>query len=156
MLSIVENGLIKVPNNQYADYNIVRPYNERRIDLDLPVRVYRNLHFKKKKIYSIVQNGLTVAHAERICIGDAKFVVNERGRQRVLRTKQKEFHAYIEGFYKTSGMGTTADRNDLPVTISYNPFTDSSFIGKAAATIFNPKGAWFVIIGEEIRASYTF
>lgn len=78
----------------------------------------------------------------------------KKNRQKVIESKQKNVHAFIEGFYTTSGMGTSAERNDLPVEVYYNPYNTSSFINKR----FNKplKGAMFVIADKNgVRASYT-
>lgn len=111
-----------------------------------------------EKIKSIKQSGKVVAHAERLCIRDCEFVVNECGRQRVLKEKQKNVHAFIKGYYTTSGMGTCANRNDLPVEITYNPYKYNSFITKNFTPEKNKlKGARFCIADENtVRAAYIF
>ena len=148
------DGLIKIPDNKFADYNIVFSFKERQIDLDKPIYVYRNLH---KKGYSIKQSGIVVAHADRLCIRSCEFIVSEPGRQRVLKEKQKNVHAFIKGFYTTSGMGTCADRNDLPVSITYNPYKNDSFVTKNFTPFKKLKGATFCIADENgIKAAYTF
>lgn len=152
---ILKNGLLKVPKNKYADHNKVYSFKNRTIDLELPIRVFRNLT-KRGVWYSIQQKGLTVAHAERICISDAEFVVNQKGRERVVRTKQKEFHAYIEGRYTTSGMGTTAKDNDLPAVIKYDPFKYKQFTcTNLTVNEFPVTGAMFSICDENgVKAAY--
>lgn len=138
-----------------ADDNVVFPYKGRSIDVSKPIRVYRNLT-KKGKWYSVVQNRLTIAHSTAICIRNAKFVVNEKTRNRVLKNKRKEFHAYIEGIYATSGMGTTAKKNDLPAQIKYNPFLHESFIcDNLTEKPFKVTNAKFVICNEEgVKGTY--
>lgn len=152
-----KKGLLRDPNQgKYADDNIILPFKDRTIDESIPIRVYRNLN-KKGIWYSIVQRGKTVAHSSALCIRDCKFIVNEKARQRVLRNKRKEFHAYIEGFYTTSGMGTTAADNDLPAKIVYNPYKYKKFTcTNLTLKPFEVKGAWFAICNKEgVRASYT-
>jgi len=151
MQTIDFGGLLKVPNNKYADDNIVYSYKGRSINLEKPIKVYKNLH---KDCYSVKQGTLVVAHAERLCLRDVTFKVNEKNRQKVIKTKQKNVHAFIEGFYDTSGMGTTAERNDLPVKVYYNPYKTNTFINKQ----YNKplKVARFVIADKNgVRASYT-
>lgn len=151
MRTIIEEGLIRVPNNKYVDNNIVYSYKDRGIDLEKPIKVYKNLH---KNCYSIKQGTLVVAHAERLCIKDVTFKVSEVNRQKVIETGQKNVHAFIEGFYTTSGMGTSAERNDLPVEVYYNPYKTSKFMNKQYNKSL--KGAMFVIASEnQVRASYT-
>tara|TARA_R110000782_G_scaffold91929_1_gene175255 strand:+ start:4398 stop:4850 length:453 start_codon:yes stop_codon:yes gene_type:complete len=149
MQTIEINGLVKVPDNKYADYNIVRPYKQRTINLEKPIKVYRNLH---QNCYSIMQGSLVVAHAERLCVRDVTFKVNEKSRQKIISTKQKNVHAFIQGFYDTCGMGTTAERNDLPVKVYYNPYKTKHFMNRQHIL----KGARFVIADKNgVRASYT-
>lgn len=139
-------GLVRIPKNKYADDNIVYPYKDRKIDIEQPVQIYRNLH---KNCYSIRQFGLVVAHAKRVCLKYCRFLVNEKGREKVRQTKHKTVHAFIEGFYDTSGMGTTAAK-DLRLEVKYNPFREDYF------TCYNliekpviVKTAWFVILDEK-------
>lgn len=148
MFTILDKkGLIRIPQNKYADDNIVYPNKDRQIDLSKPVQVYKNLH---KKCYSIRQSGLVVAYAKRICLKDCDFVVNKAGQERTRREKKKYVHAWISGFYTTSGMGTTAGRNDLACEIKYNPLRDDYFT--CYNLVKNPvhlKGAMFVILDEQ-------
>lgn len=109
----------------YADDNIVYSYKGRNIDINKPIFVYKNLH---NNMYSVRQGGLVVAHAERICISNPRFIVRQRGREMVLKTKQKNIHAFIKGKYSGSVYGTTAERNDLPMKIEYNPYKYKSFV----------------------------
>ena len=72
-----------------------------RINYKKPVLVYRNLHASnkaKRPMYSIKQGGKTVAIRPVVLLFNVKFVVREGGRQRVLREKRKNFHAYAKGF----------------------------------------------------------
>lgn len=140
-----------------ADDNIIIPYKDRQLDKDQPIRVYRNLT-KKGVWYSLVQKGKTVAHSSAICLKECTFHVNENGRQRVIKNKRKEFHAYILGMYTGSGMGTTAKRNDLPAIIKYNPYKHTGFTCvNLTVNGFVVKGARVVICNEEgVKASYTF
>lgn len=152
---IDNNGLIKLHENRYIDDNVVIPYKNRMLNPDVPIRIYRNLN-KKGKWYSIVQFGKTIAHTTNICIRDFKCIVNQNGRKRVIKNKKKEFHAYIEGMYSTSGMGTSAARNDLPAQITYCPYDDSYFMCKNLnIKPFIVNGGRFCIINNEgIKAAY--
>lgn len=154
-LIVDKKGFLRVPKNKYADNNEVIPFKGRTIDYSKPIRIYRNLT-KKGVWYSIVQKGKTVAHSTAICVKDAVFHVNEKTRQRVIKNKRKEFHAYIEGFYTTSGMGTTAAKNDLCVEIKYNPYKYKQFTcTNLTRQPFEIKSALFVIANKEgVKASY--
>lgn len=151
---IDELGFLRIPKNKYHDGNIVTSYKGRQINLDKPILVYRNLH---KKLYSIKQGNIVVAHAERFCVRDFETKVNLKGREKVLRTKTKNVHAFIKGYYETSGMGTGADRNDLGVRIEYNPYEYPFFVSKNL-TINTLKiiGGIFCILDKDgVKGSYT-
>lgn len=92
------------------------PYKGRIIDTTFPIKVYRNLN-KKGVWYSIRQRGLTIAHASALCVIDAVFIVNQKQRERILKNKKKEFHAYIQGTFRPY-----VKPIDLPAEIKYNPF----------------------------------
>ena len=72
------------------------------------VRVYRNLHTGtlSMQAYNPEKKGWRViSHPFQVKLQDVKFVVNEGGRQRVLKEKRKNVHAWIEGnliSYETS------------------------------------------------------
>ena len=60
------------------------------------VKVYFNL---QKDCLSVIdaETGLLYCHAHRVEIHNAKFRVQEAGRQRVIKNKRKNVHAYIIG-----------------------------------------------------------
>lgn len=66
----------------------------------MKVKVYFNLH---KHCFSVVSlekgdsYGKVVAHVSEIMLSEVKFKVSEAGRQRVLREKRKNVHAYCVG-----------------------------------------------------------
>ena len=57
--------------------------------------VYFNL---TKKLYSIKHKGKVIGHAKSVSMRDVQFRVLAGGRNRVLRDKQKNVHAYARGF----------------------------------------------------------
>ena len=56
--------------------------------------VYFNL---TKKLYSIKHKGKVIGHAKSVSMRDVQFRVLAGGRNRVLRDKQKNVHAYARG-----------------------------------------------------------
>ncbi len=62
----------------------------------MKVKIYRNLH---KNIFSVVDQatGRVAFYATSFLLADAQFRVQEGGRQRVLREKTKNVHAYVLG-----------------------------------------------------------
>lgn len=89
------------------------------------VKVYFNLHKKKFSVQSKV-NGRwkVVKHVDEICLQNVRFKVSEAGRQRVLREKRKNVHAYVIG-------------EEIPFvpksycwqdTVVYNPYKYETFV----------------------------
>ncbi len=86
------------------------------------VQVHFNLH---RKTFSIrdARTKRVVGYADNIMLHDVLFVVNQSGRNRVLREKKKNVHAYCEGtfacYYAPS---------DTISNVSYNPYLYETFI----------------------------
>lgn len=74
------------------------PFKGRSLEVEQKIKVYRNL---RQGGFSVLdaKTGLVVGHADTITIVNAKFNVNEKGRQKVLKEKCKNVHAYISGTY---------------------------------------------------------
>ena len=66
------------------------------------VKVYFNL---QKDCLSVIdaETGLLYCHSHRVELHNAKFRVQEAGRQRVIREKRKNVHAYIIGNWHNEG-----------------------------------------------------
>ena len=114
------------------------------------VRVFRNLTRRCLSIQARVpgKGWRTVAHASRVALSDARFVVSEAGRQRTLRTGRKVVHAWVHGTLRGwSGSergarvlcdgGAALDVkdaegcSDLPLAVTYNPRRDPGFVLRA-------------------------
>ena len=106
-------------------------------------KVYRNLHNGK---FSIQEKGtgLVVGHADSVVMTDCEFKVNESGRQRVLKEKRKNVHAFVLGcILNVNGFESYKNR-DIKLTIkksyrlsmnefswiTYNPYKYSNFFCK--------------------------
>ena len=96
----------------------------------MKVKVYYNLH---KNCYSIVSlekedYGRVIKHENCVALFDAQFRVSEKGRQRVLREKTKNVHAYVVGNW----LGHLNDEitiSGLPIKLAtYNPYKYGSFV----------------------------
>lgn len=92
------------------------------------VFVYRNL---RKKCWSIKAlegpyKGTVIEYSEIVVLSNVYQKVSENGRQRVLRTKQKNVHAGI--------VGHLSNLKELPVDkleeLYYNPYTTKHFVRK--------------------------
>lgn len=105
-------------------------------------KVYRNLH---NGLFSIQDKdtGLVVGHAESVSMIDCEFKVNESGRQRVLKEKRKNVHAFvIGGIVNTIGFQSYKNREVIykenfnfnkkvdtnnPLSVIYNPYRYEQF-----------------------------
>jgi hypothetical protein len=97
------------------------------VDPNKPVEVYRNLH---KKCWSVRQRGKVKLHTDYICLCHAEFKVLQKGRERVLKEKRKNVHAFVKGFLVNPAVINVIDDNDNPVwtDVTYNPYICGSFV----------------------------
>lgn len=86
------------------------------------VEVYYNLH---KKCLSVRHRGKVVLHTPAITLGNAKFVVREGGRQRVLQEGKKNVHAFVKGSVFFEPIELELSRN-----ATYNPYKFSTFVDR--------------------------
>lgn len=87
------------------------------------VRVHYHL---RKKVWSIIdpKTRLVIRHADTVTLADARFRVSEAGRQRCLRDKTRNVHAWVEGELLATGNRLTATAEK---TARYNPFIAGHF-----------------------------
>lgn len=88
------------------------------------VRVYWNIH---KNCWSIQRKSKVIGHANSILLKDVVFLVSEAGRQRVLREKRKNVHAFARGEIVATNE-TKPEFLENPIT--YNPYKFSYFYNK--------------------------
>jgi hypothetical protein len=81
------------------------------------VYVYRNLH---NGLFSVWHKGKVLAHVPEIHLENAEFRVRESGRQKVLREKKKNVHAFVVG---TVSSQPPESAPSTPIT--YNPYMHS-------------------------------
>ena len=104
----------------------------RNWNLDKGYKIYFNLH---KKCYSIQawdqdkRGWRLYEHAFAVHVKDAKMQVNEKGRQRVIREKRKNVHAFIvapfaEKISKKKGNGPNRRMKSI---CKYNPYKAGYF-----------------------------
>lgn len=85
------------------------------------VRVYRNLNTGTLSAQEKVGGSWKVTgHPSRVKLKNAKFLVNEGGRQRVVKSGQKNVHAYIQGEMVGNG-SVSGDK------VTYDPYKMDSF-----------------------------
>ena len=103
------------------------------------VSVYFNL---RKKVWSVRgKDKRVIAHLKTLSLQDVTWKVSEAGRQRVLREKQKNVHAYAEGTFISAEAFCFEDPS--PQAISYNPYKGSSFMAQGGGPISSSKRVHF-------------
>jgi len=112
----------------------------------MKVRVYFNLHRDQLSVQHKTPKGWRLwRHAAQVALHNIRFKVSESGRQRVLREKRKNVHAFIEGELVL----VTGDPINPTTVVTYNPYTMPSFqIVGSGEPIHSAKYA--VITGKEI------
>ena len=122
-----------------------------KLDLNRPVKIYRNL---SSKCYSIQQDNLVKAHVHAIVLQAVQWKVSQAGRRRVLREKQKNVHAFAIGTIRTRLISLRAE------WVHYNPYLDTHFnvvrdgrpflVRKSAAAHFDVRrGMALAVFGRE-------
>ena len=94
--------------------------------------VWFNLH---NFMWSVRTGGKVVLHTDYIELADVVFRINEGGRQRVLRDREKNVHAFAVG----TVLDYSLSPDDAPLTadpafnteVTYNPYKYDSFVVKA-------------------------
>lgn len=76
------------------------------------------------------KKGLVVWKGDRLTLSDVTFVVNEAGRARVLRTRQKTPHAFVEGEFVRADAAPSASHRP----VGYNPYLNDGFVTGDGAT----------------------
>lgn len=100
---------------------MITAYKNRELKVGAKVKVYRNLHTSNFSI-KCMETGLVLAHGTDFNIINAKLIVHEAGRQRVIREKQKNVHAYVVGYY--TNIVSPLKNSEL----YYNPYKVAGFI----------------------------
>ena len=94
------------------------------IDLNRRVYVYFNLH---KRVWSVRQDGKIAEHTKHIMLKDARFLVGQAGRKKVIKEQRKNVHAGISGYI----VDRVPNVPDFCTTVSYNPYKNETFINFA-------------------------
>lgn len=104
-------------------------------------KVYYNLH---KHCLSIMLKGKVLEHSSEFFLKDVEFRVSQAGRNRVLKEKRKNVHAFVCG---TPDEGWPVDQLERRVT--YNPYKYHSFVySDTLEPVYKAK--WAGVIGREI------
>ena len=125
------------------------------------VEVYRNLH---KKCWSVRWHGRVIKHVDEIHLENVDLVVQPAGREKVLREKRKNVHAFAKGEvassiqYLLEGWKLTNDNylvKEKEVTpynatqVVYNPYKHNSFVyADSEEPIFHAERIYLTKKGE--------
>lgn len=103
----------------------LRAFRNRGVLTGQRVFAYRNLHRECWSLKALDGpfRGKVIAHADAIGLHTAAFMVNETGRQRVIKNRRKNVHA---GIIATIAIDMTYE-GYMP-TIHYNPYQCGDFI----------------------------
>lgn len=108
------------------------------------VRVYRNLNFKKDKLWSIQFENLVVAHVPTVQLLGVRFTVSEPSRQRVIATC-RNVHAFAIGTFTSQEVPTAVE------PIKYDPYFAGYFFRVA-----DPKNPIFSAAAVRLHRGETF
>lgn len=94
------------------------------------VKVYFNLH---KNLFSIValegqKKGRVISHTDTIDLKNCRYRVQKAGRERVIREKRKNVHAYIVGYM--TNIDDDFAKDNMTKEITYNPYKSAYFVNK--------------------------
>ena len=97
----------------------------------MKVAVYYNLH---KHVFSLQSRdketyGRVVEHSEHVILKNANFVVRQKGREKVLKEKTKNVHAFVVGEVIQGLPSGKEHSTEVPVV--YNPYQGPSFVERA-------------------------
>lgn len=87
--------------------------------------MYRNLN---SNCWSLKHRGKVIGHHKAIVLNNCEFRVSKKGRQRVLKEKVKNVHAYVaaESYEQLNDHHNGVER----VKLTYNPYKYSTFVVK--------------------------
>ena len=109
------------------------------------VEVYWNL---RKNCYSVrdCSTGRVVEHTNSLWIRNPVFVVRQAGREKVLRDKQKNVHAFVRS---ELGEGTLFPNKERSIA-TYNPYKYSTFVDKKTEKVlYNAKYAMLETVNNK-------
>ncbi len=99
---------------------------------ELKVKVFRNLHFKDRVVWSVQDYSTRrlLFHTPNIMLRKAEFRVSEKGRERVRREGRKTIHAFVIGELVVDPYWFPhyKELEDQGVRITYNPYKYETFV----------------------------
>ncbi len=76
-----------------------------------------------------MRKGKVIAHRDIVTLKDVRFIVSQAGRNRVLKEKKKNVHAFAEGIIVENGDSEKKEQ------ITYNPYKFQYFYYKSDESI---------------------
>ena len=132
----------------------------------MQVFVYYNLHSEKWSVKALDGEfkGLVVAHCDSIELDNCRFKVSQKGRERVLKEKQKNIHAGITGdVIRASGIDFKKPVNILQDIIvidlfseevTYNPYKYQQFVLKENDSLYVQRAKTVVMTDKKVFAVF--
>ena len=123
--------------------------------MTIDVDVYFNRH---KSTFSIRHKGKVIEHTDTVVIKNPRFVVNESGRNRVLREKKKNVHAFVRGeYYTKEDKLNVLDGKKYWKGIYYNPYKHGSFVYlETDEPIKKSKWAFLDVLDKDLKKAITW
>ncbi len=120
--------------------------------------VARNLHLD---LWSLRVRGRVVGYTDGLTLRDVTFRVSEVGRQRVLRERKKNVHAYVVGTLIESGGCRLPEPGWIRVT--YNPYKGNYFyeaesgkeVKEAKEARFGERCVWILPVDQKSSSKET-
>lgn len=107
----------------------------------MKVRVYRNLHKNCLSVQARVGgHWKVIAHVDSITLLDVSFKVSQAGRDRVLREKRKNVHAFVVGTVATFPIALQGRK------VSYNPYKADTFTETHDGHVYGILGAQGAVV----------
>jgi len=89
--------------------------------------IYWNIH---KECFSVRYRGKVIGHHTAILAKNVTFSVSQKGRERVLREKSKNVHAFVVADEIFTGFDSFCSYEEQvdPIEVKYNPYKYSTFV----------------------------
>lgn len=123
--SINQNNNSSIKELNWQESILYTYFDQDEINKGIKVAIYFNLYKKTFSVRSRHKSnyGLVMFHADNLMLNDVKFVVREKGREKVIKEKSKNVHAFC---YGTIDVKSKED-SDKGRLISYNPYKSNHF-----------------------------
>ena len=114
------------------------------------VKVYYDI---TRHMFSVTFGGIVVLKADYVRLMNVKFLVGEKGKEKVRSVKQKNVHAYVSGILLDY---CEFPCDDIPIpesntVIKYNPYFDETFvIKKTREPIFTANEVQMINLDDKI------